>query len=213
MQQATHPPTIAAPQRSRSTAPVVGLLQQAAQLGCLPGLETAQVSSSLVGSLAGSTRWYSEGAANCPCVWVAVSLSCFARTPQNAAAKNTGIKNHRTRHPGKSRTDKGPKPTDQGIHALARDFSTLIRDKCHPNQVVIGRMKNAARGSPGLWQVGSGRVGSGGFQNLAGQVGPGQHASKISRVGPIRVWKFSNLAGRVGSGQHVCIEILAFGAG
>ena len=210
MQQATHPPTIAAPQRSRSTAPVVGLLQQAAQLGCLPGLETAQVSSSLVGSLAGSTRWYSEGAANCPCVWVAVSLSCFARTPQNAAAKNTGIKNHRTRHPGKSRTDKGPKPTDQGIHASARDFSTLIRDKCHPNQVVIGRMKNAARGSPGLWQVWSGRV-----RRISKSRGSG-------RAGPTRI---ENLAGRVDSGLEVfksrgsgrvgstCIEILAFGAG
>ena len=47
---------IAAP-ADRSTVPVVGLLPEAAQLGCLPGPETALIATSLVGSLVGSTRW------------------------------------------------------------------------------------------------------------------------------------------------------------
>ena len=93
----------------RSTAPVVGLLPEAAQLGCLPGSKTAHLTSSLVGSLVGSTRWSSAtGVADCPCVWDAVSFSLFARTPQNAAANNTGRKNQRPRHPGKSIKDQGP---------------------------------------------------------------------------------------------------------
>ena len=40
------------------------------------------------------------------------------------------------------------------------------------------------------------RVGSGGFQNLAGQVGSGQGVLGISRVGSSRVRRFSNLTGR-----------------
>ena len=40
----------------RSTFPVVGLLQEAAQLGCSPGPETVKIISSLVGPLVGSTR-------------------------------------------------------------------------------------------------------------------------------------------------------------
>ena len=46
----------------RSTAPVVGLLPEAAQLGCLPGPETAHITSSLVGLLVASTRWSSATA-------------------------------------------------------------------------------------------------------------------------------------------------------
>ena len=113
-------------------------------------------------------------------------LSFFARTPQNAAANNTGRKNHRTRLPGESTRDQGPtnRPT---YTCLTRDFSTLTCENA-TGQVDLTRMKPASRGSPGLWRVGSGRVGSGGLQNLAG------------RVGSIR---FSNLAGRVGSGQEV----------
>ena len=66
-------------------------------------------------------------------------------------------------------------------------------------------------------RVGSGRVGSGGFQNLAGRVVSGQEVFRISRVGSGRVRSFSKsrgsgrvgsrrleiLAGRVGSGQDV----------
>ena len=64
---------------------------------------------------------------------------------------------------------------------------------------------------------GSGRVRSGGFQNLACRVGSGQNIFRISRVGSGRVRRFSKsrgsdrvgsrrldiLAGRVGSGQDV----------
>ena len=80
-------------------------------------------------------------------------------------------------------------------------------------QVDLTRMKPASRGSPELWRVGpgrvrriskfcgSGRVGSGGFQNLAGRVGSGQDVSKFSRVGSGRVKtsRTSHVSGRYNS--------------
>ena len=75
-------------------------------------------------------------------------------------------------------------------------------------QVDLISMKPASRGSLELWRVRSGRVrriskprrsgrvGSGGFQNLAGRVGSGRVGS--GRVGSGRVG-----SGRVGSGQDV----------
>ena len=78
-------------------------------------------------------------------------------------------------------------------------------------QVDLTRMKPASRGSPELWRVGSGRVrriskprglgrvGSGGFQNLAGRAGSGQDVSKFSWVGSGRVGsrRLEILTGRV----------------
>ena len=64
-------------------------------------------------------------------------------------------------------------------------------------------------------RVGSGRVGSRSFLNLAGRVGSGRVASrgfKISRVGSGRVKRFQNLVGRVGSGQEV-FQISRVGSG
>ena len=72
-------------------------------------------------------------------------------------------------------------------------------------QVDLTHMKPAYRGSPGLWRVGSGRVrriskyrgsgrvGSGGFQNFAGRVGSGRVKTPRNARG----------SGRVGSGQGV----------
>ena len=119
----------------------------------------------------------------------------FARTPQNAAANNTGRKNHRTRHPGKVRGTKD-QTTGRGIHALTRDFSTLThdfstltREKYHgssqpdPHETRISRVTRivARRVRSGqdvskFSRVGSGRVGS-------GRVGSGRDVSKFSRVG------------------------------
>ena len=118
---------------------------------------------------------------------------------------------------GKERETKD-QPTDRGIHALTRDFSTLTREKRHgssrpdPHETRISV-------SPELWRVGSGRVrrisnprgsgrvGSGGFQNLGGRDGSGEEAFKISRVGSGRVKTSRNSrgSGRVGSRR---LEIL-----
>ena len=96
----------------RSTAPVVGLLPEAAQLGRLPGQKTAEITSSLVGSLVGSTRWSSAtGVADCPCVGCGL-LVIFARTPHNNAANNAGNKT-REHILGKVRGTKD-QSTDQG---------------------------------------------------------------------------------------------------
>ena len=115
----------------RCTAPVVGLLPEAAQLGCSPGPEIAHIDSSLVGWLVGLTWWSgATGAANYPCVWVAVYLSFFARTPQEKSC----CKQYPYKEPedilGNVRGTKD-QPTDRDIHALTRDFSTLTREKCH----------------------------------------------------------------------------------
>ena len=119
----------------------------------------------------------------------------------NAAAINndTGRKNHRTRHPGKTTRDQGPtknQPTDRRIHALTRDFSALTRETCHGSSRSDPH-ETASRGSPGLWRVGSGRVrrfsnladrvGLRRLEILAGRVGSGQDVSKSSRVGSGRV--------------------------
>ena len=134
--------------------------------------------------------------ANCPCVLDAVSFSFFARTPQNAAANNTGRNNQRTRHPGKSTRTKD-QPTDRGIYALTRDFSTLAREKRHgssrpdPHETRISRVTRIVAG-----RVGSGqedfkisRVGSGRVRRLSKSRGPGRIGSR----------HFEILAGRVGS--------------
>ena len=52
----------------------------------------------------------------------------------------------------------------------------------------------------------AGRVGSGGFQNLAGRVGSGQDVFKSRGSGRVGSGGFQNLAGRVGSRR---LEILA----
>ena len=126
--------------------------------------------------------------ANWSCVWVAVYFSFFARTPQNAAANNTGRNNPRTRHPGKSTRDQGP-TNRRRIYAVTRDFLTLTREKCHgssrpdPHETRISRVTRI----------------------VTGQVRSGQEDFKISRVGSGRVKRFSKSrgSGRVGSGQEV----------
>ena len=87
-------------------------------------------------------------------------------------------------------------PTDRGVHALTRDFSTLTREKCHgssrpdPLETRISRVTRIVAG-----HVGSGRVGS------------GQEDFQISRVGSGRVKTTRNSrgSGRVGSRR---LEIL-----
>ena len=121
------------------------------------------------------------------------SLYCYKRTEEHDIL-------------GKVRGTKD-QPTDRGIHALTRDFSTLTREKCHgssrpdPHENCISPVTRIVAG-----RVGSGR-----------RIGSGQEIFKISRVGSGRVRRFSksrglgrvgsggfqNLPGRVGSGQEV----------
>ena len=179
-----------------------------AQLGCLPRPETAYITSSLVGSLIGSTRWSSAtGVASCPrgCGFFVIFPT---HTTKNDAANDTRRNNYRTRHPGKNTRDQGP--TDQGIHchALTRDFSILTHMKCHgssrpdPHETRISRVTRVVAGRIGLGQEdlkisrvgsgrvrrfskfrGSGRVGSRRVEIIAGRVGPDRDVSKFSRVG------------------------------
>ena len=137
--------------------------------------------------------------ANSPCVWVAVFLIFRAQTTKCCCKQKlyryerTAIKHDLVGKVGGTKDQ----PTDRGIH-LTRDFSTLTREKCHGSsrpdtetrilrvtRIVAGRVRKISKSRD------SGRVGSGGFQNLAGRVGSGQEIFKISRVG----------SGRVGSGR------------
>ena len=176
----------------KSTAPVVGLLPEAAQLGCLPGPETALITSSLVRSLVGSTRWSSgTGAGICPCVWVVVSFPFFARTSHdviiNNAANNAGkARKHDILR--KLRETKG-QPTDRGIHTLTGDFSTLTREKCHGSSLPDPHETRISQ----VTRIVSGQVGSGQEDFKPSRVGSGEEVFKISLVG----------SGRVGSGQDV----------
>ena len=120
----------------------------------------------------------------------------------SSAANNAGKKRREHDILGTVRGTKD-QPTDRGIHALTRDFSTLTREKCHgssrpdPHKTRISRVTRSVAGWVGSGQEhfkhrGSGRVGSEGFQNLAGRVGSGQEVFKISRVGSSRVKTFRN---------------------
>ena len=103
---------IAAP-ADRSTAPVVGLLPEAAQLGCLPGPEIALITSSLVGSLVGSTRWSSD-------TRMPMHVGCgffpiFARTPhdKNHQLQTMPVKNpENTTYWGKYEGPRTNQPTE-----------------------------------------------------------------------------------------------------
>ena len=116
---------------------------------------------------------------------------------------------------GKSTRDQGPTNRPRyRLHALTRGFSTLTREKCHRSSRPDPH-ETRSRGSPELWRVGSGlvrriskpcgsvRVGSGGFQNLAGRVGSGRvrRFSKSRGSGRVGSRRLEILAGRVGSGQ------------
>ena len=132
-------------------------------------------------------------------------LSHFSRAHHKMLLQTIPVK--RTREHdilGKVRGTKD-QPTDRGIHALTRAFSTLTREKCHgssrpdPREIYISRVTRIVAGRVGsgkeeISRVGSGRVrrfsksrgsvrvGSGGFQDLAGRVGSGQDVLKFSRV-------------------------------
>ena len=75
-------------------------------------------------------------------------------------------------------------PTDRCIHAVTRDFSTLIREKCHgssrpdPHETRISRVTRIVAGRVGSGQedfkisrVWSGRVGSRRLEIVTGWVG------------------------------------------
>ena len=79
----------------------------------------------------------------------------------------------------------GPRTNnDGGIHALTRDCSTLIREKYHGSS------------RPDSHETCISRV----IRIVAGRVGSGQEAFKISRVGSGRVWsrRLEIVAGSVG---------------
>ena len=89
------------------------------------------IDNSLVGSLVGSARWSSAtGVANCPCVWVAV-LYHFSRVHHKVLLQTIPVETTREHDIlGKVRGTKD-QPTNRGIQALTRDFSTLTPEKCH----------------------------------------------------------------------------------
>ena len=112
-------------------------------------------------------------------------------------------------------------PTDRRIHAVTRDFSTLIRKKCHgssrpdPHETRISRVTRIVAGRVGSGQedfkisrVGSGRVKRFSKSRESGRVGSGREFSKSRGIGSGRVWRFSKSrgSGRVGSRR---LEILA----
>ena len=74
-------------------------------------------------------------------------------------------------------------PTDQGIHVLTRDFSTLAREKCHGSS------------TPDLHETRISRV----TRIVSGRVGLGQDVLKFSRVGSVGSRSLEILTGRVGS--------------
>ena len=137
-------------------------------------------------SLVGSTRWSSAtGVANCP--FHACGLRFiyhFSRAHHKVLLQTIPVERTIEQNIlGKVRGTKG-QPTDRGIHALTRDFSTLTREKCHassrpdPHETRISRVTRI----------------------VAGRVGSGQEDFKISRVGSGRVRRFFKIS-RVGSGR------------
>ena len=115
-------------------------------------------------------------------------LSFFARTPHNNAANTAGKKSESTVSWEKYEGPTTNQPTKAHVQTcLTRDFSTLTREIYHgssrsyPHETRISRVTRSV----------TGRVGSTGFQTLAGWVGSGQEVFKISWVG----------SGRVGSGR------------
>ena len=125
-QQAADPGSsrIAAP-ADRSTAPVVGLLQEAAQLGCLPVPETALIASALVGS----TRGFSTTSmAKCGCV----GLSHFSRALYKNASNNAGKTPESTTSWETCEEPRTNQPTNVSIRTIStRDVSTLTREIYH----------------------------------------------------------------------------------
>ena len=75
-------------------------------------------------------------------------------------------------------------PTDRGIHALTRDFSTLTREKFHessrpdPHETRISRVNRIVTGRVGSGRVGSGRVGSGWVKTCRNSRGSGRVGSR-----------------------------------
>ena len=117
----------------RFTTPVVGLLCETVKLGCLPGLETASKTSSLLGSLVQSTKWSKSW--GCGFFFYARGLrflTFFSPAHHKLLLRPVPDrkKNHKTRPPYESKRVKDH-PAHRLIPALKGDFSTLPREECH----------------------------------------------------------------------------------